>query len=114
MGGKIGFPTANIECADALPARGVYIAEVSGEGLSGKLSALCNLGIRPTFGGTSPRIEVHILGFSGDLYGKKLQVRLLRRLRAEKKFNSLDELKARIAEDMKALLQERPVPRRHS
>ena len=58
-----------------------------------------NIGDRPTVDGTKTTVEVHILNWEGDLYNKVLEVELLKFLRPERKFNSLDELKAQIASD---------------
>lgn len=99
LGRKLGYPTANlsVEEAERLP-RGVFKVAVDGR------LGVCNIGVRPTVGGTKLVVEVHIPGFSGDLYGKTLEVELLGKLRDEKKFESLDALKAQIAADVAAAL----------
>jgi len=98
-GRSIGFPTANLEpLHDVRPPRGVYLALVP---LACAVHrALVNVGVRPTFDGP-PRevIEVHILGFSGDLYGRTLKVRFLRKLRDERRFPSVPALVAQIERD---------------
>ncbi len=102
LGAKLGFPTANIAYQTPPAERGVYLVEVDGAGPK-PLKAVCNIGTRPTVT-SGPRlvVEVHIPGFTGDLYGKKLTVRLVRKLRDERKFPSLEALKAQIAADVAA------------
>lgn len=101
LGRKLGFPTANLAFEGLAPERGVWAVSVEGFG-----PAVCNVGMRPTV--SQERrivVEVHIPGYSGDLYGKKLNVDFLRRLREERKFQSVDELKAQIAADIADLLR---------
>ncbi|MBD5282381.1 MAG: riboflavin biosynthesis protein RibF [Bacteroides sp.] len=98
IGRTIGFPTANIQPSEAnalMPPIGVYAGEVEGR------PAVINIGRRPTVNnGNDVTIEVHILDFHGDLYGRHLRVEFLRRLRPEMKFSGLDELKAQIQKDI--------------
>lgn len=103
-GRKIGFPTANLQPENKmLVPYGVYATETC---LDGKLyPSVTNIGIRPTFGSQAVLIETHLLNVSLDLYGKQIQVQLIRRLRGEKKFNSIDELKAQIALDIQQASQ---------
>lgn len=101
LGRTIGFPTANIapDAGRAIPAEGVYVGRLLGH------TAVVNVGRRPTVEGSNDAalsIEAHAIGFSGDLYGRRLRLELLHRLRAERKFASLDELKNAIAADVKA------------
>ena len=101
-GRTIGFPTANIRVQDArscVPEKGVYATRVHGGALAGPQTGMCNIGVRPTFDGTTPTIEVHLLDFSGDLYGEMLCVEFVQRLRDEVKFDSVDALKAQLSED---------------
>lgn len=99
-GRTIGFPTANLaEIIEMLPKRGVYAVDVIGMG-----RAVMNLGVRPTVSGESETCEVHVLDFSGDLYGKRIRVELLAHIRDEQKFGSLDELKTQIAKDVSVAL----------
>lgn len=102
-GRTIGFPTANIRLADArscLPRRGVYATRVYGASLSEPEVGMCNIGVRPTFNdGPNPTIEVHLLDFTGDLYGETLCVEFVQRLRDERKFDSVDALRAQLSED---------------
>jgi riboflavin kinase/FMN adenylyltransferase len=99
-GRTIGFPTANIELADYLrPAAGVYAVRTA-IGRDGDWHhGVANLGLRPTFGGSDLRLEVHLFDFAGDLYGRHLRVALVDYLRPEQKFAGLDALKAQIDTD---------------
>jgi riboflavin kinase/FMN adenylyltransferase len=100
LGATLGFPTAN-QCPPAsrmIPANGVYRTTVTlpgGEVLDG----VTDVGTRPTVGGTETRIETHILDYTGDLYGQRLQVAFHARLRGEMTFPSLDALRAQIETD---------------
>ena len=101
LGHKLGFPTANLDVAGLmLPPNGVYVAHAA----SGKETwrAVLNIGVRPTLQSAVPqrRFEVHLLGFQGELYGQELEVTFVEKLREERKFASLDELKAQIAKDV--------------
>ena len=101
-GRQLGFPTANLDLDDYLrPAFGVYAVRARAIGGTGNapLSGVANLGIRPTIGGAKTLLEAHLFDFSGDLYGKTLAVELLAFIRPERKFESLDTLKAQIAQD---------------
>jgi len=103
VGRKLGFPTANLEVAGlALPPGGVYAihAEVEGQAFR----AVLNIGHRPTRNQPAPvlHVEAHLLDFTGDLYGKDLEVVFVDRLRDEKKFNSMDELRDQIGRDIEA------------
>ncbi|ACV58464.1 bifunctional riboflavin kinase/FAD synthetase [Alicyclobacillus acidocaldarius] len=104
-GRTIGFPTANLGGIDAyvLPKAGVYAAFVEVEEAHHTCSAhafgVLNAGYRPTVDGRAFQLEVHLLDFDGDLYGKTLRVSFLRRIRDETKFESLEALKAQIARD---------------
>lgn len=104
-GRTIGFPTANLE-VDGLSALapGVYAADGWLPGESAPRRAAVNFGLRPTFGGVSPRLEAHFPGFAGDLYGQTVRLRLLERLRPEQRFTSPSELVARIGADVRAAL----------
>ncbi len=100
MGRTIGFPTANMQLYEPLklvPANGVYAVEVEVHGRT--LKGMCNIGLRPTVGGTTRTIETHILDFSEDIYGLPLRIRFLRRIRDERKFPSLDALKSQLHQD---------------
>lgn len=99
-GGKLlGFPTANIKLEDELfPKKGVYAIRVEVEGKV--LPGVANIGKNPTFGNEALSVEAHILDFSKDIYGKDIRVHFIQRIRSEKKFNGLDELKERIGIDI--------------
>jgi riboflavin kinase/FMN adenylyltransferase len=104
-GRQIGFPTANLTLGDYLqPALGVYAVEFGIERPGGIewRKGVANLGRRPTFGKEQVLLEVHVFDFAGDLYGANARVRLIAYLRPERKFPSLDALKAQIAEDAAA------------
>ena len=95
----LGVPTANFGYLRIeLPVSGVYIVKIEfGNNL---YEGIANMGIRPTVGGQNPVLEVHIFNFSDNLYGKKIQVEFLRKIRDEKKFEGLDELKEQIFKDI--------------
>ncbi len=99
-GDLLGFPTANMCLVDELrPALGVYAVWVKhGDSF---FSGVSNIGYNPTFGENALSVEVHILDFSGDIYGQILQVQFVKRLRLEKKFFSVGELQAQIIEDVR-------------
>lgn len=101
-GRKIGFPTANLlpEPGRALPRHGVYVTEAITD--AGTFRGVTNIGANPTVHGDRITIETHLLGFSGELYGKHLEVRFLERIRGEHTFASLSELKTQIREDANA------------
>lgn len=99
VGHTLGFPTINQHFPEdfIVPRFGVYASRVK---LGDKYyPAVTNVGIRPTVEGDSMRSETCIIGFSGDLYGKKVEVSLLDYIRGEVKFPSLDELKAQVEKD---------------
>jgi riboflavin kinase/FMN adenylyltransferase len=108
-GRTLGFPTANLdEVAEMVPANGVYAVRVERfDAGAGQYTALgggvTNVGVRPTVQGSGEArrtIETFVLGFSGDLYGERLRLELVARLRPEQKFAGLDELKDQIARDV--------------
>lgn len=101
-GRLLGFPTANLALDGyLLPAFGVYAvrARALGDGNGAPWNGVANLGMRPTVGGTRAQLETHLFDFSGDLYGREIAVELLAFLRPERKFESLDALKAQITQD---------------
>jgi len=103
LGRKIGFPTANIQlpAEKFLPRQGVYAVQVLiGEKIgSTVIFGVMNIGSRPTVSGMHLSVEVHLLDWSGDLYGKTMTVQLEKFLRSEQKFDSLEALKAQIQAD---------------
>ena len=95
-GRELGFPTANIHMRHERPAlTGVYAVKLNG------LNSVANLGVRPTIAGVPKLLlEVHVLDFNDDLYGKHVHVEFLHKIRIEMKFESLDALKTQIAADV--------------
>ena len=99
IGRTLGFPTANIDaeglqtdCGD-----GVYASQVE---FRGQLyGAMSNLGRRPSVGGEQRLLETHLFGFSGDLYGRRVKVRLLQRIRGEERYPTVDDLRRAIERD---------------
>lgn len=101
-GRDLGFPTANIEPHPraCLPGNGVYAGWWVWDGR--RLPAAINVGVRPTFKeGASPLCEVHVLDFSGDLYGQRGEVEFVARLRAEERFDSAEALIEQMTEDVR-------------
>lgn len=99
-GRMLGFPTANVATPGYhLPAHGVYVARFTADGV-GTRDAVANIGTRPTFGASAPRLEVHVLDYAGDLYGARVRVELRARLREERAFRDKDELVHQIAADV--------------
>jgi riboflavin kinase/FMN adenylyltransferase len=99
-GHKLGFPTANLHPHNrVIPRNGVY---VTGTLIDGQWRrSVTNVGLRPTFAdAVEPSVETFVLNWDGDLYGDVVRVRFLYRLRDERKFNSLDELKRQITRDV--------------
>jgi len=104
-GARIGIPTANLALdTTLLPRGGVYAVRVrvlDDDGGARALPAVANLGTNPTFvDRTELSLEVHILDFAADLYGKRLRVELVERLRGEQRFSGIDALLAQIRADI--------------
>jgi len=99
-GATLGFPTANLHPQNrVIPRGGVYVTATLIDGQWRR--SVTNIGTRPTFGDTmESSVETYVLDWSGDLYGDVLRVRFLHRLRNEKKFSSIDELKTQIDRDV--------------
>ncbi len=101
-GRVLGFPTANMALMPSrvVPANGVYLvrAHLARQALPG----VANLGTRPSFGDHRPNLEVHLLDFAGDLYGRHLRVEFLERLRPEMRFTDVQELVAQMSRDVDA------------
>ena len=100
IGRIIGFPTANIDyAAGKLPLKeGVYIVSAEAKGKTYK--GIANFGTQPTFGKMQVRLEVHLDGFEGDLYGDTLKVEFYCYLRPIKKFGDMEELRTQLNEDI--------------
>lgn len=102
LGRTIGFPTANIPLKRCVsPVSGVYVVQVHGIGTK-PIGGVANIGQRPTVNGVRQQLEVHLFNFSENLYGKQLEVALLKKLRDEKRFESFDALKQQIELDAEA------------
>ncbi len=100
-GSEMGFPTTNMgfDPKKALPANGVYATWAY---VDGKVyQSVTNIGTRPTFGNNERTVETHILNYQGNLYGRELKIDVVERLRDEKLFDTVEELKKQIAEDVK-------------
>lgn len=102
-GRKLGFPTANmkVDHHQLIPKRGVYSVIVNIEDDTHTYAGMMNIGVRPTYGNFTETSEVHIFNFDKDIYGKYITVEFVDRIRDEKKFSSLDELKKQLIEDEK-------------
>ncbi len=101
-GRKLGFPTANMRVDDELkliPENGVYAVKAQIENSPQIWDAMMNIGTRPTFGDNTVSLETHIFGLDGDIYGKRINIRFIHRLRGERKFSSADELSAQLRHD---------------
>ena len=99
LGRTIDTPTANIWLPDQrLPIKGVYAVKCKLK--NEQLNGIANMGLRPTVGGDKPVLEVHLFNFNQDIYAKRLQVRFIKKIRDEKKFDNLDMLKLQIQEDI--------------
>jgi riboflavin kinase / FMN adenylyltransferase len=100
-GAGLGFPTVNLEGIDTLiPADGVYAALAWIDGPGPAWPAACNIGPNPTFGEHARKVEAHLIGYDGDLYGESVELDFLERLRGTKKFSSLDDLLQQIRSDI--------------
>jgi riboflavin kinase/FMN adenylyltransferase len=100
-GRRFTFPTLNLKPdQELLPARGVYVTRTLLEGETKSRRSVTNVGMRPTFNGSSFSVETHLLDFSGEVTAKRMEVRFWKRLREEKKFTSPEDLRAQIARDI--------------
>jgi riboflavin kinase/FMN adenylyltransferase len=98
-GAALGFPTANLDLHHELhPPAGVYAVEARLDGK--RLRGVVNIGTRPTFGAGAVTVEVHLLDFEGDLYGRDLEVEFLEKLREERRFASREDLVAQVRRDV--------------
>ena len=102
LGRRLGFPTANISLSEPLqllPLDGVYECTIKVR--LGSYRGVMNVGCKPTLNGRSRTIEVFIIGFDGDIYGEYVVVEFVRRLRGERRFAGLDDLRAQIESDVR-------------
>jgi riboflavin kinase/FMN adenylyltransferase len=108
IGHELGFPTANL-CPEntfkLIPASGVYAVWVSIDGSAERLPAMMNIGTRPTFEGTDKTLEAHILSDVGDIYGHRLTVSFVARLREERRFESSELLVRQLQHDRDCTLR---------
>ena len=99
LGRKLGFPTANMDISNRTDiTNGVYRSQITIDGVV--YNAMSNVGIRPSVVSTGRWLETHIFDFNGDLYGKVLTVCLVEKIREERKFSSVAELRAQLEHDM--------------
>ncbi|MBQ7623831.1 MAG: riboflavin kinase [Clostridia bacterium] len=100
VGRKMSFPTANMTPREGMliPKKGVYATVVNTGGK--EYAAVTNVGARPTFGGGEVTVESHLTDFSGDLYGKKMTVRFIERIRDERRFENAEALARQIEKDI--------------
>ncbi len=104
LGRELGFPTANMAVPDSVTAAdGVYYSRVEVDGT--RYDAMSNLGSNPSVGGAVRHLETHIFGFGGSLYGRTLRVELVRKIRDERRFATIGELRAQIARDKEYILE---------
>jgi len=106
LGSTLGYPTANIQPHQDQPAmipNGVYLVSVLLQ--ERKFFGLCNIGNRPTIGGKQLVIEVNILDFSEDIYGKDISIKVIRAIRKEKKFQNLTQLVDQINFDKEKVMK---------
>ena len=105
-GRKFTFPTLNLKPEqELLPASGVYVTRTLLEGETRSRRSVTNIGMRPTFNGTALTVETHLLDFTGDVPAKRMELRLWKRLRAERKFSGPEELRIQIGRDIRAANQ---------
>lgn len=99
LGKKLGFPTSNLNIDEQMvtPPNGVYTTLLSYDGK--KYPSVTNVGVKPTVGNFEKNIETHIFDFDNELYGKHITVEFLKKMRNEKKFDSLEDLSAAIVKD---------------
>lgn len=104
LGRELGFPTANIAVEGGVAAEdGVYASWAEVDGV--RYRAMSNLGCNPSVGGRERRLETHLFGFGGTLYGKRLTVVLWRKVRDERRFATVEELRAQIEKDKEYILK---------
>ena len=100
LGKKIGFPTANIEIKETykiIPKNGVYLVKTKIN--SNTYFGMMNIGIRPTVGGTNKSLEIHFFNFKDNIYGKNVSIEIIKKIRDEEKFSSIDQLKIQLKKD---------------
>ncbi|MGV8091665.1 MAG: bifunctional riboflavin kinase/FAD synthetase [Mangrovibacterium sp.] len=107
LGRRIQFPTANIQASDPhkiIPAYGVYAVYVNVD--DKRYQGMMNIGTRPTVSNADHRsIEVHIIGFEGNLYNKTIEIEFIQKIREEQKFGSVEELKSQLEKDKQTVIK---------
>lgn len=106
LGRKLGFPTANVRIPrELLAPPGVFEVRVKGGGIMRPRKGVCNVGTRPTLKGkrSVPKVEVHLPRWKGNLYGRKLTVEFIRRIRPERRFSSIEALRRAISHDIESM-----------
>jgi riboflavin kinase/FMN adenylyltransferase len=105
LGKKLGVPTANIRPMDkyVIPKKGIYMTYTTIDGKT--YPSATNIGINPTFDEVDLKIENHIIGFDDDIYGKEIEIFFIEYIRPEKKFESVEDLKRRMHEDISYIKQ---------
>jgi riboflavin kinase/FMN adenylyltransferase len=104
IGRALGFPTANMSLEGYDVERGVYRSTVDIDGV--EYRAMSNVGIRPSVGGKELLLETHVIGYEGNLYGRMLSVRLMEKIRDEKRFSSISDLKEQLTRDYNSIANE--------
>ncbi len=104
IGRALGFPTANMSLEGYDVERGVYRSTVDIDGV--EYRAMSNVGIRPSVGGKELLLETHVIGYEGNLYGRILSVRLMEKIRDEKRFSSISDLKEQLTRDYNSIANE--------
>ena len=100
LGKQIGFPTANLHIEESyklIPKNGVYVVKSNLK--ANTIYGMMNIGTNPTVGGKSRSIEIHFFDFNQDIYNKKIKIELLKRLRGEQKFESIEALQTQLYKD---------------
>jgi len=108
LGRTLGYPTANLVIKDEnklIPAMGIYAVTVHSDTIPGNFKGMMSIGTNPTVNGKERTIEVNIFDFDNEIYNTNLEISLIKRLRNEEKFNSLDELTDQMAKDKVSSLE---------
>ena len=98
LGRQLGFPTANIDASRLTDVdNGVYAARIKVAGRN--YNAMANIGTRPSVDGHTRLLETHVFGYRGSLYGRYVKINLIKKIRDEQRFDSIDALKAQLLKD---------------
>ncbi|HSE11630.1 MAG TPA: bifunctional riboflavin kinase/FAD synthetase [Rudaea sp.] len=102
IGRKLGCPTANVRLGDRIaPLGGIFAVRIHGVGEQVR-PGVASLGVRPTINGTEPLLEAHVFDWNGDLYGKRIEVEFVKKIRNEEKFPDLAAMAQQISRDVSA------------